>query len=736
MTTCARSSIVRSALGGLFAAFVLLVAGAETTAQTAPAKKGDIVTLSVAGALTPEQRAALDGLLEPDSVSRLITSIAAAGTPAASVCEGQGCFNLTNATTMAVANSTNDLRGTGMTISTTQAWLPPIGHLTGVNEFAIIAGGGTLAAAAGKTSAGSIAVPAETLRSNNIFPTNGQIVIPPGTSRAAVSLIEKDVRIGGASERQFRINRLLPDDEVARRLAVLGAAPNVAVTSAAPQEGFSFIQFQSTGAACGSTPPDWPYDATKVASVARFNDAIRKRLKVGAPKRARVLVVDTGAGRGFLQNEAFAPVVFADPAEMLAPVSAQRQFSGDPICVDGNNNGYWRDVYGTGAGPDINDENRCLDPSIDHVDLVRPHPRKPTSSQLYNPDHGSFVGALAAGGPAFIAAYPDVANLLGLSFFRVTRRSDAPTHHVENSFSDIQRSLEYAALIGADVINMSLRTARDTAFNIFREKGTALLVASAGNLMEDLDQRAPENRPASLLDMNDRMIVVAALQRVDANPFWPDSARSANRVHIAAPGAEIPSLGASGQNLCDSGTSAAAPLVSFVAAMLRATTGAPREVVRARLLAAADHEPKLQGFVEDARRLNIESALDVFVDRVETTSGTKRGWIDPNATSRLVRICSADGPGLPDFRGTIDLGLLWQWRRQADGKVSFRHQIEGQKFIPETCDAPSGTFAFFDLATGATSDIEWSSVTKLLPTPFRSVRPIILKSDSSGSERR
>ena len=253
--------------------------------------------------------------------------------------------------------------------------------------------------------------------------------------------------------------------------------------------------------------------------------------------------------------------------------------------------------------------------------------------------------------------------------------------------------------------------------------------------MENLDERAPENRPASFQDMNDRMIVVAALQRNDADPFWSQSARSPNRVHIAAPGVDIPSLGANGQSLCDSGTSAAAPLVSFVAAMLRATTGASREVVRAQLLAAADHDPKLEGLVEDARRLNVESALDVFVDRVETASGTRRGWIEPNATGRLVRVCAAHGPGLPDFRGTIDLGLLWQWRRQADGKVSLRHQIEHQKFNPETCNPPPGTFAFFDLANGTTSEIEWSSVSKLLPTPFRSVRPIILKSDSSGDER-
>ena len=146
---------------------------------------------------------------------------------------------------MAAASATTELHNSGTTISTMKARRSPLALGGSTSEFAVIAGRSTLAAAAGKSSAGSIAVPTETLRGNNLSPTDGQIVIPPGTSRAAVSLIEKDVRIGGESQRQFRINRLLSDAEVARRLAVLGETANVAITSAPRRKHFRLSSFKA-----------------------------------------------------------------------------------------------------------------------------------------------------------------------------------------------------------------------------------------------------------------------------------------------------------------------------------------------------------------------------------------------------------------------------------------------------------------------------------------------------------
>jgi len=170
----------------------------------------------------------------------------------------------------------------------------------------------------------------------------------------------------------------------------------------------------------------------------------------------------------------------------------------------------------------------------------------------------------------------------------VTEVVDSAHVEIVNEYADISKSLDYAAKIEADVINMSLKTANDAAFMPMRENKTALLVAAAGNNKENIDDQASENQPASL-NMPDRMIVVAALQPGADVPLWPESAFSPTKVHIAAPGATISSFTSEGGEVCDSGTSAAAPLVSFVAATIKSLTGALRSTVRARILAAADH---------------------------------------------------------------------------------------------------------------------------------------------------
>jgi hypothetical protein len=371
--------------------------------------------------------------------------------------------------------------------------------------------------------------------------------------------------------------------------------------------------------------------------------------------------------------------------------------------------------------------------------MLNPPPRKPTSQQTYSPYHGSFVGGLATGGPRFVAAFPSVSDYIGLSYFLVTRRSLHPDLHVENAPNDIAHSLDYAQAIGADVINMSLKTNARDEFHKFTDNKQALLVVAAGNDRENLDQPG-DNFPAGIeaFGNRDSMITVAALQPDSANPLWPLSTTSEAKVHIAAPGAQLLSFDTSGGQVCNSGTSAAAPLVSFTAAMLRALTGAPREFVRSRVLAAADYSPRLVGKVEDARRLNIEAALDVMVDRVELTGGgTKRGWMEPRRTEPLVPVCAAwaEGP-LKHLNGQIDMSLLWEWRRLDGGKVAIRYQADRlNPFRKGSCDVPSGPFSFFDIEAGKDIQVQWNDVKRLLPTPFRAVKDVVLNSNKLGEPR-
>jgi hypothetical protein len=703
----------------------------------------EFINLKVYGHLSAEVREALAELIEPESVSQLISKVSESATLLRDVCAQSSCPTLDEVLSTARAasasrTSTNQL--IAPTIETVRS-MSPLGATPGPplafearERYAVIEGNDPIVRAARRASVDTVvAVPVE---SNIPLASEGVVIAPAGPANSSISIIEKDLEVAGSSERYFRVNRLHAATKTAALLEVVQRNRSTSTTegTARPQETFSFIHFQSSGADCAAEPAHWPFNVARVVEVLQFNEKIRERLKLGPVRRSRILIVDTGLGKTLAQTAAFNSLLFADPAEIVTAPFAQHQFTGNPRCIDANANGYWRDVYGAGAGATIDD---CLNPLFDHFSLVHPHPRKATSEQFYNPDHGSFVGALASGGPKFMESFPGVSNYVGLSFFRVTRRSDSDLLHVANEFSDITLSLNYAALIGADVINMSLKTGRDEPFDDFKNNkkpGTALLVASAGNNKEDLEMNAPDNRPASM-DMGDQIIVVAAVQPNETLPWWPASAHSPSRVHVAAPGALITSFGIEGQHICDSGTSAAAPLVSFTAAMVRALTGAPRQTVRARVLAASEHLPDLTTLVEDGRRLNIEAALDVFVDRVELAAEKKvlRGWIEPAQTEPLVRVCQLPGGPLNTLKGKIDLALLWEWWKDQDGKAIIRHQLKRWEFERGVCEVPSEeSFVFFNLVTRKPETIQWRDVKKLLPTPFRAVKRTILNSNSVG----
>jgi len=716
-------------------------------AQGSGAGAEDFIAVEVRSPLSDRTRALLQRLVEPATTSQLIGTVSAQGITVGRICDTDAggdtkCPNLDQALRQAKQIAGTRTVARQFSASTvdrvvTQTTGGAAGRplIVSRQTYALFESDDPVVAATGRfPSASSPLAAAIAVPQNALDIMLGSAAAPVGAS-AAVATLDNDLRLGGKSERSFRINRLLPPSERNALVAALtqGGPDIIAVNrEAAPRNSFSLIQFQSSGEGCSTVPPHWPFDVQEVKKTLDFNEKIRQRMKLGPVRRSRILIVDTGLGKTLAQTEVFSKLLYADPIEVMTPTVVQREFVGEPRCTDANDNGYWHDVYGAGSGDLASDDLRCLRPEIGALDIIAPHPRQPASTQIYKPSHGSFVGGLAAGGPNFGQSFPQVGDYIGLSFFRLPRKSQIAALDIVNEFADIRLSLNYAAALGADVINMSLKTAREEPFDVFNDNKTSLLVAAAGNGSEDLDHNAPENMPASL-SLPDRMIVVAALQPNEADPLWPLSARSPSKVHIAAPGASITSFDASGAEICDSGTSAAAPLVSFTAAMIKALTGSPRRIIRARLLAAADHEPLLDGVVEEGRRLNVNAALDLFVDRIELDGNDRqlrRGWIEPDRTDPLFLVCADPEPPLDSFRGKIDLALLWEWRRGGGGKVHLRHQVRSSIFTPfeaSKCDAPTGIFKFFDLETHVVGDIDWMHVRKILPTPFRAAKAAVLK---------
>lgn len=172
--------------------------------------------------------------------------------------------------------------------------------------------------------------------------------------------------------------------------------------------------------------------------------------------------------------------------------------------------------------------------------------------------------------------------------------------------SNIAAAVEYATQVGAHVLNASFsgpdysQVERD-AFAAF----PGLVVTAAGN--ETADLNATPAYPACFASAN--ILAVAASDRDDGLAFFSNFGTTC--VELAAPGTGIPSDGApDGSVDLLSGTSAAAPHVTGVVALLKAQEpNRTTAELRAALLEAVEPRAGLSGKVATGGRLNAYQAL-------------------------------------------------------------------------------------------------------------------------------
>ncbi|MFM8334969.1 MAG: S8 family peptidase, partial [Opitutaceae bacterium] len=225
--------------------------------------------------------------------------------------------------------------------------------------------------------------------------------------------------------------------------------------------------------------------------------------------------------------------------------------------------------------------------------------------------HGTFcAGIIAAqvdgGGPA-VGVAPKV-RIMACRFL------DAQG---TGASSDAIKCIGFAVAKGARILSNSwggggYSQAMLNAILAARAKG-AIFIAAAGN--EGTDNDAIPRYPASYAA--DNIIAVAALDRGDKLADF--SSYGANRVHLGAPGVGIYSTGRASDAayVSGSGTSAAAPHVSGVAALvLSRFPGLPLAELRQRILAGAVPVAALRGKTVTGGRLNAYHALTGAPDGV------------------------------------------------------------------------------------------------------------------------
>ena len=722
------------------------------------------VKLTIEGELSAATREALRQVLAPPELEELLLPGLADAVPASQVCSRRECssavaeaFELTTSTDMSDVIFA-DVRHESPLV----AIVPDLtDNLGSIKPYVVLKSDSPVFTAydVGKITGEVVAaVPVEW---DKVFsdawtdvPSASAVLLPlkyaiPSDASKTLDIIDQDLEENGVSSRELRLRPGITEGQVAALIQTFANEPSAeAAFSSIPIEDVSLIQpplpvsegneesvsFQSSVEQCEAQGDDWPFDAESVANVMQFNETVLERVGIGTARRAKVLVVDTGVGRSFVETPDLRSNLYPSPLELMSAHLVFRNDFGDPnsrSCPDADGNGYRSDVYG--GSPKDEESSRC---SPDYfIERLQPIPKLEGASQQYLPGHGSFVGALAIGGPRLLGLFPSIRRFVGVSFFRITRPPIHQSQSVKVDPSDISNALLYANATGADVVNLSLKTKDDTVFNEDL-KLDAFIVGAAGNASENLDN-STSSLPATLSEGNPlrhQMLIVAALQQSEDTPLWPSSARSVAKVEIAAPGAQVISLGEAGERVCMSGTSAAAPLVSFTAAALKSLGIESNRLIKARILSAADREPKINKEVNGGRKLNIAAALDVFVDQVwvEGESAPRRGWIDPETTPPLFLLCREEtAPSLlAASKGKIDLhNLLW-WER-AGGTVdnpnsataNFEHRIN-RDAESDSCDVPVSSFAFWN-KDGSTQDIAWSEVKRILPSPFRSVKRIV-----------
>ncbi len=173
------------------------------------------------------------------------------------------------------------------------------------------------------------------------------------------------------------------------------------------------------------------------------------------------------------------------------------------------------------------------------------------------------------------------------------------------------------------VINLSISYDKELKGlrEVLKSKRNALFVAAAGNRPGQVNNE----HPAALGGQFPNLIIVGSL-KANGKPEDRQSTWSESNVELSAPGCRVPvhEDGEASKVVFRSGSSLAAPLVSFAAAILNKYNIGSPEDVKVRLLTSADFDPALENRVKRKLKLNIVRAVAISHDVIELNAPTAK----------------------------------------------------------------------------------------------------------------
>jgi subtilisin family serine protease/sugar lactone lactonase YvrE len=246
--------------------------------------------------------------------------------------------------------------------------------------------------------------------------------------------------------------------------------------------------------------------------------------------------------------------------------------------------------------------------------------------------------------------------------------------------ADAIRSVEYATLMGARVLNNSWGGGAfsNAMFDTIAAAGTngVLFVAAAGNDTENIDVKP--HYPASY----DLPNVVAVAATDDQDRIGVFSSYGAKTVLLGAPGVSILSTVPGGGYAIFSGTSMAAPMVSGAAALLlSAEPGRTIPEIRARLVAAVRPVPAMQGRTIANGRLDLFRVL-AHPDAIPPAAVGDLRVEEAGSSHVRLRFTASGDDGLEGRASTYDL-------RFAAGTLDPAHLDDAAAFASRALPGPA-----------------------------------------------
>jgi hypothetical protein len=367
----------------------------------------------------------------------------------------------------------------------------------------------------------------------------------------------------------------------------------------------------------------WPYDSTFLAGRLReelklYQATLKSRRIVQPLKPTIVGILDSG-----LSTTAI-PEQYLDTTSPEFP--QEKRNNGN----DDDRNGVIDDPFGATFNPQVTRNGSIKFLPSDTLDY-----------------HGTAIADLVLGGSELRRQFSELPLLISLRPINISSGTGrpAPAANIADAIAYLRKgptqvmniSLSYPnednAIMGAPITDKRVGNETDDIF-----------VVAAGNNGRSLD--VDTKYPAGFGGpQSDNVITVAA-----SNPArgpWQYSNRGELYVDIFAPGCGISSLDVAGETKILSGTSVAAPIVTFGVSIIRALGVEEARQIKQRIILSGGYEKSLEGLTKYPFLVDIPKAISVRSDIIELTSSKDErqsgkllvGQIPDEERRKLARFC-------------------------------------------------------------------------------------------------